>query len=48
MSPKSKKADIGGGDKLLLQSICFAYHNVKTNKDFRKICLDFKKFVAEL
>ena len=43
-----KQADIGGGDKLLLQSICFAYHNVKSNKDFGKICVDFKKFVAEL
>ena len=43
-----KQADIGDGDKILLQSICPAYHYVKTNKDFRNICLDFKKFVAEL
>ena len=43
-----KQGDIVGGDKLLLQSICLAYHYVKTNKDFRNICLDFKKFVAEL
>ena len=43
-----KQADIGGGDKLLLQSICLAYHYFKTNKDFRNIGLDYKTFVAEL
>ena len=43
-----ERADIGDGDKILLQSICLAYHYVKTNKDFRNIGLDYKKFVAEL
>ena len=43
-----KQADIGDVDKILLQSICLAYHYVKTNKDFRNIGLDYKIFVAEV
>ena len=41
-----EQADIGDGDKILLQSIYLAYHYVKTNKDFRNIGLDYKKLVA--